>query len=555
MKGDTSYLGNPHLKRINVPVSFTEEMSEEYIKCLKNEIYFARTYVKVKSLDYGVVPFDMWPFQERLLKSFKNRRYTICKMPRQSGKSTTCISFLLHYLIFNPKVNIGILANKASTAREILERLQMAYELLPSWMQHGVVSWNKGSLELENGSKVLAESTSASAIRGFTFNIVFLDEFAFVQNNIADQFFSAVYPTISSGKSSKVIIVSTPHGMNHFYRMWEDAVKKRNEFNPIEVHWSDVPGRDESWKEATLKNIGEDQFRVEFECEFIGSIDTLISPSALRALEYKPPIETNDRLDVYEEPKEDHSYVITVDVSRGVGKDYSAFVVFDTTQFPYRVVAKFRDNEIKPMVLPNLVEKVARSYNLAQVLIEVNDIGDQVANILHYDLEYPNILMCAMRGRAGQQMGAGFSGSKTQLGVKMSVATKKLGCSNLKALIEEKKLICEDFDTIGELTTFVQRNNSFSAEDGCNDDLAMCLVIFSWAVEQPFFREMMDQDVRKQIYNERENQLEQDMSPFGFIIEGGNRGESVGDRVKAKNGELWELAGEYGDTSYMWDYI
>ena len=546
---DTQYLGNPNLKKTNVPVQFSREQVMEYIKCKEDPIYFALNYIKIVSLDHGVIPFRLYDFQENLIRSFHEKRFTICKMPRQTGKSTTCVAFLLHYLIFNDNVTIGILANKASTAREILGRLQLAYENLPQWLQHGIISWNKGSVELENGSTILAASTSASAVRGMSFNIIFLDEFAFVQNNIADQFFASVYPTITSGKSTKVIIVSTPHGMNHFYRMWNDAEKGKNDYNPIEVHWSQVPGRDDVWKETTIKNTSEEQFKVEFECEFIGSVDTLISPMALRAMEYIEPIRKNKGLDIFAEPEDDHSYVLTADVARGVGKDYSAFIVFDTTSFPYKVVAKYRDNEIKPMVFPSIIERVAKSYNKAHVLIEVNDIGDQVASILNYDLEYPNVMMCAMRGRAGQQLGAGFSGSKTQLGVKMSVATKKLGCSNLKALVEEKKLEFCDFNIVQELTTFISRNNSYAAEDGCNDDLAMCMVIFAWCVAQDYFREMTDNDVRKEIYSEKEGQIEQDMAPFGFMSDGLDTGSFTD-----VDGDTWHTD-EYGDRSYMWEYM
>ncbi|AIX28976.1 terminase large subunit [Synechococcus phage ACG-2014f_Syn7803US26] len=546
---DTKYLGNPNLKKANVAVNFTLDQVKEYVRCKEDPIYFARNYIKIVSLDHGLVPFKLYDFQEDLVRSFHEKRFTICKMPRQTGKSTTCVAFLLHYLVFNDNVNVGILANKAATAREILGRLQIAYENLPSWMQHGIVSWNKGSVELENGSKILAASTSASAVRGMSFNIIFLDEFAFVQNNIAEQFFASVYPTITSGKSTKVIIVSTPHGMNHFYRMWHDAERGINEYNPIEVHWSQVPGRDSIWKEQTIKNTSAEQFKVEFECEFIGSVDTLIAPSVLRAMEYREPIRKQKSLDIFYEPEKDNIYVITVDVARGVGKDYSAFVVFDVTKFPYKVVAKYRDNEIKPMVFPSIIERVAKSYNRAWCLIEVNDIGDQVASILNYDLEYPNLMMCAMRGRAGQQLGAGFSGSKTQLGVKMSVATKKLGCSNLKTLVEETKLIFEDYNIVQELTTFIQKNNSFQAEEGCNDDLAMCLVIFSWVVAQDYFKEMTNNDVRKEIYNEKENQIEQDMSPFGFFSDGTEEGTFVDN-----SGDVWHTD-EYGDMSHMWEYM
>ena len=321
-------------------------------KCKEDPVYFARNYIQIVSLDEGLVPFKMYPFQEKLIRNFHENRFNICKMPRQTGKSTTCVSYLLHYLIFNDHVNIGILANKASTARDLLGRLQLAYENLPKWMQQGIVVYNKGSMELENGSKIIAASTSASAVRGMSFNIIFLDEFAFIPNHIADQFFASVYPTISSGKSTKVIMVSTPHGMNHFYRYWHDAERGKNEYVATEVHWSEVPGRDAKWKAQTIANTSDQQFRVEFECEFLGSVDTLINPSKLRSLVYEDPIKSNKGLDIYNNPEKDHDYIMTVDVARGVGIDYSAFVVFDITTFPHQVVAKYRNNEIKPMHIP-----------------------------------------------------------------------------------------------------------------------------------------------------------------------------------------------------------
>jgi len=563
---DDVYLGNPNLKRANTPIEFTEENILEFVKCKSDPVYFAKNYIKIVTLDHGLQPFKMYPFQEKLIKNFHNHRFNICKMPRQTGKSTTCVSYLLHYAIFNDNVNIAILANKASTARDLLQRLQLAYENLPKWMQQGILSWNKGSLELENGSKISANSTSSSAVRGGSYNIIFLDEFAFIPNHIADDFFASVYPTISSGQSTKVIIVSTPRGMNHFYRMWHDAERDKNEYVPTEVHWSEVPGRDDKWKAQTIANTSEQQFRVEFECEFLGSVDTLINPAKLRTLVYDDPIKRNKGLDVYLNPIEEHNYLITVDVARGVGSDYSAFIVFDITNFPYRAVAKYKNNEIKPMLFPAIIHQIAKAYNDSWVLIEVNDIGDQVANILHFDLEYDNVLMCAMRGRAGQIVGSGFSGKKSQLGVRMTSAVKKLGCSNLRTLIEDDKLVVNDYDIISELTTFTQRHNTFMAEEGCNDDLAMCLVIFSWLVAQQYFKEMTDNDVRKRIYDEQKNQIEQDMSPFGFISDGFEDTEEItvdvatGDKwlfAKAKSEietmEIWNVD-EYGDRSYMWDY-
>ena len=543
------YLGNPLLKKANTAIEFTQEQIEEYIKCKNDPIYFARNYVKIVTLDHGLQPFKTYDFQEKLIERFHHNRFNICKMPRQTCKSTTCVSYLLHYAIFNDSVNIGILANKATTARELLARLATAYENLPKWMQQGILVWNKGNIELENGSKILAASTSASAVRGMSFNILFLDEFAFVPNHVADAFFASVYPTITSGKSTKVIIVSTPHGMNHFYRMWHDAEKNANEYIPTDVHWTEVPGRDSEWKRQTIANTSEQQFKVEFECEFLGSVDTLIAPSKLRTLVYDAPKTKSAGLDVYTDPIRNHDYIVTVDVARGVGNDYSAFVVTDITTFPHRVVAKYRNNEIKPMMFPNIIWEVAKSYNSAYILCEVNDVGDQVAAILQYDLEYQNLLMCSMRGRAGQIVGQGFSGKKTQLGLKMSKTVKKVGSLNLKTMIEEDKLLINDYEIISELTTFIQKNNSFEAEDGCNDDLAMCLVIYAWLVAQDYFKELTDQDVRKRIYEEQKNQIEQDMSPFGFISDGLDE-----DSFVDNNGDRWYVD-EYGDRSYMWDYM
>jgi hypothetical protein len=545
---DNVYLGNPNLKKANTQIEFTQENIIEFLKCKEDPVYFAKKYIKIVSLDEGLVPFNLYPFQEKLVNNFHTNRFNICKMPRQTGKSTTVVSYLLHYAVFNDNVNIGILANKAKIAIDLLGRLQTAYENLPKWMQQGIIAWNKGSLELENGSKILAASTSASAVRGMSFNILFLDEFAFVPNHVADDFFASVYPTISSGTQTKVIIVSTPRGMNHFYRMWHDAERGKSDYIPTDVHWSEVPGRDAVWKEQTIANTSEQQFKVEFECEFLGSVNTLISPAKLKNMVYEAPIMKNAGLDIYENSIPEHNYLMTVDVARGLGNDYSAFIVYDITNFPYKVVAKYRNNEIKPMLFPNIIYDVARGYNNSFILCEVNDIGDQVASILHFDLEYDNVLMCSMRGRAGQIVGSGFSGKKSQLGVRMTAAVKKLGCSNLKTLLEDDKLLTVDYEIISELTTFSQKHNSFEAEEGCNDDLAMCLVIFAWLVAQDYFKEMTDNDVRKRIYEEQKNQIEQDMAPFGFISDGLDD-----DSFIDKNGERW-YADEYGDRSYMWDY-
>ena len=515
-----AYLGNPNLKKVNTPEEFTKEQIIEYQKCSENPVYFMEEYIKVVSLDDGLVPFKMYPFQQHIVNTIHDNRFTICKLPRQSGKSTTTISYLLHYALFNPNSNIAILANKSSTARDILGRLQLAYENLPKWLQQGVINWNKGNIELENKSAIVAAATSSSAIRGGSYNIIFLDEFAFVPANIAEMFFSAVYPTISSGQKTKMIIVSTPYGMNQFYKLWKDAEEGRNDYVPIEVHWSEVPGRDEAWKEATIRNTSAEQFQQEFECEFLGSVNTLISPAKIKNMAFTTPKTSSAGLDVYEDPIKDKTYVITVDVARGVLKDYSAFVVLDVSQMPYRVVAKYKNNDIKPLVFPSIIERVGKAYNKAHVLVETNDLGQQIAEALNFELEYDNLLMTTNRGRAGQILGAMFSGRGSGFGVKMTKQIKKIGCANIKTLIESDKVQIQDFNIIEEMSTFVRRGQSWQADEGNNDDLMMCLVIFGWLSNQPFFKEMTDTNARQMLYEEQQNLIEQDMAPFGFVDDG-----------------------------------
>ena len=514
-----TYLGNPNLKAVGQNVEWTEESIKEYKKCWEDPEHFIQNYVRVVHVDKGLISFDMYPYQKKMINTFINDRFVICKMPRQTGKSTTIISFLLHYILFNESVNCAILANKLATARELLSRLQLAYEHLPKWMQQGVVVWNKGNIELENGSKILAAATSSSAVRGSSFNIIFLDEFAHVPNNIADQFFTSVYPTISSGETTKVFIVSTPLGLNMFYKLWVDAEEGRNNYTPIDVDWREVPGRDDKWKEETIKNTSQQQFTQEFECEFIGSTATLIAPSKLKSMTFQAPIVSKGGMDVYEQPQSGKSYSIVADTSHGKGMDYSAFSVFDITQIPYRQVAKYRDNVISPMVYPNVIYQTGRRYNNAWTLIEINDIGQAVAESLYNDLEYENMLMCSMHGRAGQKIGSGF-GKNAQYGIRTSKQLKRIGCAALKEMIETDKLIIPDFDTIAELTTFASKYNSYEAEEGHHDDLAMGLVVFAWLVQQQYFKDMTDLDIRQQMYKDQMKSMEEDMLPFGIIDDG-----------------------------------
>ena len=531
-----SYLGNPNLKGVGVSVDWTPEAVEDYKKCMESPLYFIKKYVQIVNVDRGLVPFDMWDFQEDMINNFHDERFVICKMPRQTGKSTTIISYLLHYVLFNAEVNVAILANKGAVARELLSRLQLAYEHLPKFLQQGVTVWNKGNIELENGSKILASATSGSAVRGSSFNIIFLDEFAHVPNTIAESFFTSVYPTISSGETTKVFIVSTPLGMNLFYKMWIDAEEKRNNYIPIEVHYTQVPGRDDKWRQETIKNTSEIQFNQEFLCEFLGSTRTLIDASKLRSMVFKKPILSTNGIDVYEEPIKKATYCMIVDTAQGKGQDYSAFSVFDVSQIPYRQVAKYRDNKISPMLYPNIIYQVGMRYNTAFILLEINDIGAQVAETLHYDLEYENVMITSMKGRAGQQIGGGFS-KNIQLGIRTSKQLKRIGCATLKEMIETDKLIVPDFETIAELTTFASKHNSYEAEEGSHDDLAMTLVIFAWLVQQRYFKDMTDLDLRQKMYEDFEEQFEQDMIPFG-IIDDGREEETYTDNT----GQVWEVS-------------
>ena len=540
-----TYLGNPLLKSAHVPQDWSEEQVGEYIRCQQNPLHFVSEHIKIVSLDEGLINFDVRDYQKDMIDRFHNERFVICKMARQSGKSTTILAYLLHYILFNENVSVAILANKKTTAMELLGRLQLAYEHMPKWLQQGILIWNKGNIELENGSKILASSTSGSAIRGGSFNIIFLDEFAFVPSNISEEFFSSVYPTISSGKTTKVFIVSTPNGMNLFYKLWTDAEEKQNDYSPISVHWSQVPDRDQAWKEKTIRNTSERQFQQEFECSFLGSSNTLISTEKLLSLAYKTPVYQQGGLDVYQEPILGHTYVMVCDVARGVGLDYSAFSLFDVTKQPYRQVAKYRKNDISPMLYPNVIFTAAQKYNEAFVLVEVNDIGQQVADILYHDMEYENMMMVTMHGRNGQQIGGGFS-KNVSMGIRTTKQVKRIGCATLKDMIERDNLIIEDFDTISELTTFIGKSTSWEADDGTHDDLVMCCVLFSWLVQQRYFKELTNQDIREKMFSEQMIMIEEEMIPFGFIEDGNDPDEHSipGDD------NVWEPAGQEWQREY-----
>jgi len=536
---DDGYLGNARLKRTGTELSYTEEQVLETAKCADDPVYFIKNYVKIVNVDRGLITFDMWDFQEDMVRTFHENRFTIAKMPRQVGKTTTTVGYMLWAAIFNEEYTIGILANKGQLARDILGRIQKAYEYLPAWLQQGIMTWNKGSLELENGSKIFAYATSSAGVRGGTYNLIFLDEFAFVPHNMAVEFFTSTYPVISSGQTSKVIIVSTPNGLNLFYKMWTDAIEKRSTYKTLEVHWSQVPGRDLIWKEETIRNTSEEQFRQEFETEFIGSNATLISGSKLRSLAFHDPIAMEENFNIYEQPIPGHLYIATVDCSEGVNLDYSTINVLDATQAPYKQVARYRNNKLPLLFFPTVIYSIAKRYNEAFVLVETNNIGQQVADILHYDLEYENIYKTEQHHIKGQSISSGFKRS-TAFGIKTTKSVKKIGCANLKTLIENDKLIINDFDTINEMNTFVRVRDSYAAEEGSNDDIVMGLVLFSWLTAQSFFKDSTNIDIRKLMLEEQNMLIDETMTPFGFIENG------LQEEVEDDGEDRWHFAEKRG---------
>ena len=536
---DDGYLGNARLKRTGTELSYTEEQVLEIAKCADDPVYFIKNYVKIVNVDRGLIPFDMWDFQEDMVRTFHENRFTIAKMPRQVGKTTTTVGYMLWAAIFNEEYTIGILANKGQLARDILGRIQKAYEYLPQWLQQGIMTWNKGSLELENGSKIFAYATSAAGVRGGTYNLIFLDEFAFVPHNMAVEFFTSTYPVISSGQTSKVIIVSTPNGLNLFYKMWTDAIEKRSTYKTVEVHWSMVPGRDAKWKEETIRNTSEEQFRQEFETEFIGSNATLISGAKLRSLAFHEPIRVEENFHIYEEPIPGHLYIATVDCSEGVNLDYSTINVLDATQAPYRQVARYRNNKLPLLFFPTVIYSIAKRYNEAFVLVETNNVGQQVVDILHYDLEYENIYKTEQHHIKGQSISSGFKRS-TSFGIKTTKSVKKIGCANLKTLVENDKLIINDFDTINEMNTFVRVRDSYAAEEGSNDDIVMGLVLFSWLTAQSFFKDSTNIDIRKMMLDEQNMLIDETMTPFGFIENG------LQEEVEDDGDDRWHFAEKRG---------
>lgn len=500
------YLGNPNVKRDGVVQQWTQEQINEYAKCMKNPSYFARKYLKVIHLDKGLVPFDLYPYQEKMFDHFNDNRFSIVLACRQSGKSISSVAYLLWYALFHPEKTIAVLANKGSTAREMLSRITLMLENLPFFLQPGCKALNKGSIEFSNNSRIVAAATSGSSIRGMSVNLLFLDEFAFVEN--AGEFYTSTYPVVSSGKSSRVIITSTANGIgNVYHKLWEGAVQGTNEFKPFRVDWWDVPGRDEEWKRQTISNTSELQFQQEFGNTFHGTGNTLIAADILLNLKASTPLYTQNNVKVYERPKENHSYLMFVDVAKGRGMDYSTFNVLDVTSRPFKQVAVYRDNTISPLLFPDIIYKYANLYNEAYVIIESNDQGSLVCNGLYYDLEYENVFVESMV-------------KANSIGVTMNKKVKRIGCSTIKDLIESHKVDIVDADTIIEMSTFVAKGTSYEASDGNHDDLMMNLVLFGWYSTTPFFAETTDIDIKSMMYAEQVKQMEDELVPFGIIDDG-----------------------------------
>lgn len=520
-----AYDGKTTLKPAGIEIKYTEEQVFEIARCAADCQYFIDNYVQIVNVDRGLIPFEMYPFQKKMVDLIVNSRFSIMKLSRQCGKTQSVTAILLWYLLFNQNYTIAILANKEDTAKEIMYRLQLCYENLPKFLQQGIVEFNKKNVEVENGSRIFASSTGGSAIRGKSVNFVYLDEFAFVPFNIQEEFFASVFPTISSGTTTKLCITSTPNGMNKFHEIWTKAEKHRNSFKSLTVHWSEVPGRDAKWAKEQIGNTSQRQFDVEYGCEFLGSTATLIDPRKLTIMEADDPIHQDTHFTIYEWPEEKHVYAITVDTAEGIGLDSTVFIVFDVTTPPYKMVALYHNNEIAPQLSPHIILDVATKYNNAAVLFETQGHGLTSATILHSDLEYENVLSTVSRGAGGQAITTtSFAGSNSlatvRLGVHTSKRTKSVGCSTLKNLIENDQLMINDARAINELSTFIQSKTTFQAEEGKHDDVVMALVIFAWMTTQNFFIELTDVNIRERVFATNASAIEQMLTPFGFINNG-----------------------------------
>jgi len=535
LKQKESYLGNPNVKRDGVLQQWTPDLLQEYKKCMDNPVYFVENYVKVISLDDGMVPFVLYPYQKDMFKQFQENRFNVVLACRQSGKSISACAYLLWYVLFNPEKTVAILANKGATAREMLNRITLMLENIPFFLQPGSKALNKGSLEFSNNSRIIAAATSGSSIRGMSVNLLYLDEFAFVER--AAEFYTSTYPVISAGKDTKVIVTSTANGIgNQFHKIWEGAVQQINEFKSFRVDWWDVPGRDEKWKEQTVANTSQLQFDQEFGNTFFGTGDTLINADTLLNLRAKPPKRYMEGglLKIYEEPIKDHDYVMTVDVSKGRGQDYSTFTLIDISVRPFAQVAVYRNNTISPLLFPNVIYKYAKPYNDAYVVVESNDQGSVVCNGLYHDLEYEN-------------MHVESSVKANAIGIEINRKTKRLGCSAIKDILETKRLTINDDSTILEISTFEAKGQSYEASEGNHDDLMMNLVLFGYFVSTQYFSDMTDINLKQMMFEQKMQEIENDVVPFGFIDDG-----SAAIQQIENQDDPWRIRVDETDR-FVWD--
>ena len=503
-----TYLGNVNVKKDGVITNFTLDEVSEYKKCMDSPAYFAENYCKIIHVDLGLVPFKLYPYQEKMFKHFNDNRFSIILACRQSGKSISSVAFLLWYAIFNPEKVVAILANKGATAQEMLSRITLMLENLPFFLQPGCKALNKRSIEFSNNSRVISAATSGSSIRGMSVNLLYLDEFAFVEN--ASEFYTSTYPVISSGKDTKVVITSTANGIgNQFEKIWTGAIQRVNEFKPFRVDWWDVPGRDKKWKQETIANTSQLQFDQEFGNTFFGTGDTLINAETLMGMRAQPPKKISDGNStfIYKEPQTDHQYVMTVDVSKGRGQDYSTFTLIDISTRPFEQVAVYRNNLISPLLFPDIIYKYAKFYNNAWVVVESNDQGTLVTNGLYNDLEYENLFMES-------------TVKSSRIGIEMNRKVKRIGCSGIKDLLEENKLKIVDENTILEISTFVSKGVSYEASDGNHDDLMMNLVMFAYFATGSYFSTLTDVDIKDMLFKQQMKVIEDDVLPFGHIDDG-----------------------------------
>lgn len=500
------YLGNPRVLRDGVEQSFSAEEVKEYARCMADPVYFIENHMKVIHKDHGLVPFKPYPYQRKMLKHFTENRFSIILACRQSGKSISSVGYILWCALFHSDKTIAILANKGTIAREMLSRVALALEHLPFFLQPGCRVLNKGNIAFSNNSEIIATGTSSSSIRGLAIDILFLDEFAFVEK--ADKFYESTYPVISSGKTTKVIITSTMNGIgNMFYNLWEGAIHESNDFKPFRVDWWDVPGRDEEWKRQTIANTSQLQFDQEFGNNALGHSGTLIAADKLISLTARDPLEHNPDmgLSFYERPCVDHKYIMIVDTGKGRGQDYSTFSVIDVSVRPFQQVCVFRSNMIPPLLFPDVIVQIGTLYNEALVIIESNDVGQVVCNGVYYDHEYENTFVESAVKRGG-------------VGLTMTKKTKRIGCRNLKDLIEAGRLEIHDAQTIVELACFAEKGSSYEATEGNHDDLVMTLVAFSWFASSEAFGDMVEElDFKTMLYAERAKEMEDGLIPAGFF--------------------------------------